>query len=230
MAIIHDRMTRGRSQQGWLDSFHTFSFGNFNDPNRMGFRNLRVLNEDRVIPGGGFATHDHAHMDILTYVLSGALRHEDSLGNEVFIRPGEMQLMSAGPGVTHSEMNASAHEPVHFLQIWLIPEREMEKPIYDSAMVPMQPNVFTPIASGTPDQGQLPLQSDTTLSLAKLEDGQPLCHDFKPDRYGFLHVIDGMVEIEGERLSAGDALQFENRKGCQITALTDAELLLFDMA
>ncbi|MEM9732882.1 MAG: pirin family protein [Pseudomonadota bacterium] len=229
MAIIHDRMTRGRSQQGWLDSFHTFSFGNFNDPNRMGFRNLRVLNEDRVIPGGGFAAHDHAHMDILTYVLSGALRHEDSIGNEVFIRPGEMQLMSAGPGVTHSEMNASADEPVHFLQIWLIPDREIEKPIYDSAVLDITPNQFTTIATGAPKDGQLPLQSNTGLLMGKLEDGQTLSHGLDPTRFGFLHIIDGMVEIEGERLSAGDALQFENREGCEITALTDAELILFDM-
>lgn len=229
MAIIHDRMTRGRSQQGWLDSFHTFSFGNFNDPNRMGFRNLRVLNEDRVIPGGGFGTHDHAHMDILTYVLSGALTHEDSLGNAVKIEPGEMQLMSAGPGVTHSEMNASVSEPVHFLQIWLIPEREIDTPSYDS--IKLAPTVdFSIIASGDPAPGQLPLLSDTNLSMASLPDGKTIAHSFDPERHGFLHVIDGMVDIEGERLSAGDALQFDNRSGCEITALSDASLMLFDMA
>lgn len=231
MALIHERMNRGRTQMGWLDSFHTFSFGNFRDPTRMGLRNLRVINEDRVIPGAGFGKHDHAQMDILTIVLSGALRHEDSMGNGAEIHPGEVQLMSAGPGVTHSEMNASDTAPVHFLQIWLIPDREIDSPTYESVRVDGEAinNRFGLIAGPDRSQDGVTLLSDTRVYLARLNDLRSLSHDFDPDHAGFLHVIEGQVDIDGEILFSGDALQFENRSGCTITAKGDTDLLLFDL-
>lgn len=231
MAMIHERMNRGRTQMGWLDSFHTFSFGGFQDPTRMGLRNLRVINEDRVIPGAGFGAHSHTQMDILTYVLEGALRHEDSLGNADVIRPGEVQLMSAGSGVTHSEMNASSTEPVHFLQIWLIPDRDTDTPTYNS--VALDPKAITNrfgLVAGPKDvPGTVSLLSDTRVYLARLSDMHSLTHDFGSKHAGFLHVITGQIDIDGERLSSGDGLEFEDRGRCTITARSDAELLLFDL-
>lgn len=228
MALIHERMNRGRTQMGWLDSFHTFSFGGFSDPTRMGFRNLRVINEDRVIPGGGFGTHEHADMDILTYVISGALRHEDSMGNGSVINEGEMQLMSAGTGVTHSEMNASDAEPVHFLQIWLIPDKAGVAPRYAETTLEQDPFTtdFDLVVGG---ESALPLHSDARLYRARLDEGATVSHALAPGRGGFLHVVSGKVTIEDEPLSGGDALQFEGVHTCAITTQTDAELLLFDL-
>lgn len=228
MALIHERMNRGRTLMGWLDSFHTFSFGGFSDPTRMGFRNLRVINEDRVIPGGGFGTHEHADMDILTYVIAGALRHEDSMGNGSVINAGEMQLMSAGTGVTHSEMNASDAEPVHFLQIWLIPDKAGVVPRYAETTLEQAPSTsaFGLVAGG---ESALPLHSDALLYRARLDEGTTVSHTLSLGRGGFLHVVSGKVFIEDEPLSGGDALQFEGIHNCTITAQTDAELLLFDL-
>ncbi len=232
MAMIHERMNRGRTQMGWLDSFHTFSFGGFMDPTRMGFRNLRVINEDRVVPGAGFSAHRHEHMDILTYVLSGALSHQDSLGNSATIQAGEFQLMSAGNGVTHSEHNASQTEPVHFLQIWLIPERQIDHPTYDSILISNQDvdNRFGLVAGPDTTANGLSLLSNTRVYLARLRDGQVLSHEFDPAHAGFLHVVSGHIDINGEGLATGDALEFEHRDGCTITAHSEAELLLFDLS
>ncbi|MGH1464736.1 MAG: pirin family protein [Cognatishimia sp.] len=231
MAMIHERMNRGRTQMGWLDSFHTFSFGGFMDPTRMGISNLRVLNEDRVAPGSGFGTHDHAQMDILTLVLSGALLHKDSLGNSATIRPGEVQLMSAGSGVTHSEMNASDTDPVHFLQIWLIPDQQIDAPTYESVTIADDnvANRFGLIAGPKSEKDNVSLLSETRVYLARLQDGHVLSHSFNPDHSGFLHVVSGLIDIDGENLATGDALEFENRTGCTITSNSDAELLLFDL-
>ncbi|MDW3223006.1 MAG: pirin family protein [Paracoccaceae bacterium] len=231
MALIHERMNRGRTQMGWLDSFHTFSFGGFTDPTRMGVRNLRVINEDRVIPGGGFGKHSHAQMDILTYVLSGALKHEDSMGNSAVIKPGEVQLMSAGSGVTHSEMNASDLEPVHFLQIWIIPDQQIDTPTYESVTVDgdASTNRFALVAGPDKEPDSVQLLSNTRIYLTRLTDQHSITHNFDDSHAGFLHVISGQIDIDGETLSTGDALQFENRSGCTITAKSDAELLLFDL-
>lgn len=231
MAMIHERMNRGRTKMGWLDSFHTFSFGGFSDPMRMGIRNLRVINEDRVIPGGGFGEHSHAQMDIMTIVLSGALRHEDSLGNAADIKPGEVQLMSAGAGVTHSEMNASDTEPVHFLQIWIIPDQQIETPTYETVTIDDDAtlNCFALIAGPDSGRNSVTLLSHTRVYLANLQDGQTLTHEFDPKHAGLLHVVSGQIEIEGETLSTGDALEFQDRDGCTITAKADSDLLLFDL-
>ena len=232
MPLIHDRHSRGRTRTGWLESFHTFSFGGFNDPGRMGFRALRVLNEDRVMPGAGFGRHDHADVDILTYAVSGALRHEDSLGNGSLIRPNEIQLMSAGTGVTHAETNASSTEPVHFLQIWLIPDARGGAPTYaqgaiDAGAVHNQLH----LVAGPAAEGALTLRSDNRLYLARLDDGATVTHPFAPGRAGFLQVVWGTVMVEDERLMQGDGLQFEAEEACTMQAGSDAsEVMLFDLA
>ncbi|NSX53631.1 pirin family protein [Parasulfitobacter algicola] len=232
MPMIHDKAVRGRTDMGWLDSFHTFSFGHFNDPARMGHRALRVINEDRVIPGAGFGTHPHADMDILTYVISGALRHEDSMGNGSIIRPGEVQHMSAGTGVMHSEMNASDTDPVHFLQIWIMPDKRGIKPSYDQRSIDQDAmrNQFGLIAGPMPQDDAIALASDTSLYVARLDDGQTATHSFAKGRAGFLQVTDGIVEVQGERFSAGDGLQFDDIDLLKVTAHSEAEILLFDLA
>lgn len=232
MALIHDKSLRGTSKLGWLESYHTFSFGGFRDPARMGHGALRVLNEDFVIPGAGFASHGHEEMDILTYVISGALRHEDSIGNSSVIRAGEFQHMYAGTGVVHSEMNASKKEAVHFLQIWIIPEHRGDEPEYFQTPVDYQDaqNNFLQIAGPGQDDARVNLRSDTHVFLVRLDAGTTIRKDFAPGRIGFLQIVDGMVDIEGNRLSAGDGLQFEAMSKCSISAGSNAELLLFDMA
>lgn len=232
MPLIHERALRGHTVGGWLDSFHTFSFGGFNDPSRMGFRSLRVINEDRVIPGAGFGEHFHEDMEILTYVISGALRHEDSLGNGSTIRPGEIQRMSAGTGITHSEMNASDTDAVHFLQIWILPERSDLPPSYEQKTIaPADPSdPFTPIALPGGGPNAVALHQDASVFLVRLADGQEASRSFGAGRAGFLQVVDGMVSIDDERLVAGDGLQFDAVKTCTVTALSDCTLMLFDLA
>ncbi|MEM1038747.1 MAG: pirin family protein [Pseudomonadota bacterium] len=234
MALLHEKAMRGRTNMGWLDSFHTFSFGGFSDPHRMGHRALRVINEDRVIGGAGFGTHEHANMDILTFVVSGSLRHEDSIGNGSVIVPGEIQMMSAGSGIRHSEMNASTSEPVHFLQIWIIPEAQDVAPRYAQLAYSHEATQsgFGLIAgpdSEVENLSAVPLHSGTRVYLANLQDDDTVEHAFVTGRHGFLQIIDGMVEIEGEKLSAGDGLQFSGQEVCTVKALSDAQVMLFDL-
>jgi redox-sensitive bicupin YhaK (pirin superfamily) len=231
MALIHDKTLRGKTRTGWLDSNHTFSFGGFHDPSRIGHRALRVLNEDVVIPGAGFGAHGHKEMDILTYVISGALRHQDSIGNRSVIRAGELQHMYAGTGVVHSEMNASESEAVHFLQIWIMPDRTGGAPGYFQMSVHYDAarNTFLPVAGPDQDNQWAILRSDTWVYLARLDDGATVHKDFAPGRAGFLHIVDGVVEIDGHSLSAGDGLQFDATR-CTASARSEAELLLFDLA
>lgn len=232
MALIHDKSLRGRTQIGWLDSHHTFSFGGFSDPTRMGHRALRVLNDDVVAPGAGFGRHGHQEMDIVTYVISGALQHGDSMGNRSVITAGEFQHMYAGTGVLHSEMNASDTEEVHFLQIWIVPERTGGAPTYFQIQVDLddQVNRFVPVAGPAEQEDQAMLRSDTRIYMARLADGAVVDREYVPGRAGFLHIIDGMVEIDGNVLSAGDGLQFEAVGRCEIAATSNAELMLFDLA
>ena len=220
MILIHENMSRGRTRKGWADAFHTFSFGEFKDPTRMGFARLRVLNEDIVVPGAGFAPHDHADMDILTLVLSGRIRHEDSLGNTAVIAPGEMQLMRAGTGVTHSEVNASATEAAHVLQIWLIPDQAGGAPSYQSA----------PLTEGllASPEGPLVLGSDTRVTLLRAKDGEATQLEVAPGRAVFAHLVEGMARMEGERITAGDALQLTEAPP-PLDWQTDGAILIFDM-
>ena len=231
MALIHEKSLRGRTRIGWLDSHHTFSFGGFNDPARMGHRALRVLNDDVVAPGAGFGRHGHQEMDIVTYVISGALQHGDSIGNQSVIHAGEFQHMYAGTGVLHSEMNASETEEVHFLQIWIVPERTGGEPTYFQISVDLdnQRNRFIQVAGPDHHDQQAQLHSDTAIFMAHLDDGATVRKDFTSGRAGFVHIVKGVVDIAGNRLSAGDGLQFDATL-CEITASSEAELMMFDLA
>ena len=232
MALIHDKSLRGRTRIGWLDSHHTFSFGGFSDPARMGHRALRVLNDDVVAPGAGFGRHGHQEMDIVTYVISGALQHGDSMGNQSVIRAGEFQHMYAGTGVLHSEMNASDSEEVHFLQIWIVPEQTGGAPTYFQVAVDLdgQVNTFVPVAGPEAQPDQAMLRSDTRIYMARLTDGTTVHKEFAASRAGFLQIVDGMVEVEENRLSAGDGLQIDANASLEIVAASDADLMLFDLA
>ncbi|WP_138470863.1 pirin-like bicupin family protein [Poseidonocella sp. HB161398] len=220
MILIHENMSRGRSQKGWLDAQHTFSFGTFEDPARMGFARLRVLNEDRIVPGAGFAAHDHADMDILTLVLSGRIRHEDSLGNRAELAPGSLQLMRAGRGVTHSEVNASQDETAHALQIWLIPDAPGGDPGYQSA----------PLAEGllASREGPLQLGSDTRISYLRADDGSRTELPVAPGRAVFVQVLEGLARMEDERIAAGDGLALEETPPA-LDWQSEGALLVFDM-
>ncbi|SHN11662.1 pirin family protein [Roseibium suaedae] len=231
MSLIHENMNRGHTTTGWLDSFHTFSFGGFRDPARMGYGALRVINEDRIIPGSGFGEHGHGDMDILTLVLAGKLRHQDTLGNETEIAPGEVQLMSAGSGIRHSEMNASKTAPAHFLQIWILPDSQGGAPDYQQASLPEQENArdWTLIASGTRGEAPLSLLSDTKLSIAYPLAGSSLAVPSGKGRRTFVQIVEGVATIGGERLTAGDGLQTSEDTLPPLIWVTDGQALLFDM-
>lgn len=232
MTLIHENMSRGRTNTGWLDSFHTFSFGGFQDPTRMGFGALRVINEDRIAPGSGFSEHGHADMDILTIVLSGQLEHRDTLGNVATIAPGEAQLMYAGSGVRHSEMNASADAPAHFLQIWLIPDVRNGLPTYQQAPLPVEDDMtggWQVLAAGGDAKAPLRLSSDTRLLIANVTEGTRLPVPSSPERLTFVHIIEGLAMVDGERLSSGDGIQLGTGSIPDIEWVTDGKVLLFDM-
>lgn len=232
MARIHDRGARGRSQTGWLVSDHTFSFGGFQDPARMGYRALRVLNEDRVIPGAGFAEHGHQDMEIVTLVLAGALAHRDSLGQEAVLRPGEVQRLSAGSGIRHSEMNASAIEPLHFLQIWILPRQQGGEPNYQQRRIDQAAasTAFAVIASPEGGDTAVALRQDARLLYATLGPGEERSLSLASGRAGFLQLLSGIATLEGERLAAGDGLEFLAGEVASVTAVSDCDLLLFDLA
>lgn len=228
-----DTLTRGQFRNDWLRSHHTFSFGEFHDPKRMGFRSLRVINEDRVTPAGGFATHGHKDMEIITYVLDGELGHKDSLGNGSVIRPGEIQRMSAGTGIRHSEMNASNEYPVHFLQIWVEPNKVGHAPSYEQ--VEILPNAglsgFTAIATPEGGAGAISLNQDAILSVSKPKSGENVDVMLDANRYGFLHIVTGQVEIDGRIYCSGDGLSFEGTDvPFALTAQKQSEILFFNLA
>lgn len=226
MITIHQRAIRGHTQAGWLNSYHTFSFGTFQDPNRMGFGNLRVLNDDTIIPGSGFAAHGHEDMDILTYVTKGQLRHEDDQGNISLISAGEAQLMSAGDGVTHSERNASDEDAAHFLQIWLIPDDVGGTSTYAQSAVSKKGDVI--LAGPTGTGALLHLRSDTTVRLLRATEGGFTSID-DPHTLRFVHLVDGLAFAESERLSAGDGLQLPVGEATSLDWATDGAALLFTM-
>ncbi|RYZ01690.1 MAG: pirin family protein [Myxococcales bacterium] len=223
---------RGYADHGWLRSFHTFSFADYYAPAHMGFRALRVINEDRVEGGKGFGTHPHRDMEIISYVLSGGLQHRDSMGTGSVIRPGDVQLMSAGTGVTHSEFNASADEPVHFLQIWLLPDGRGYPPRYEQKHFTEQDRQgkLRLVASKDGSEGSLTIHQDARLFASQLAAGDRVSHALPKGRYAWLHVARGKVEVGGETLSAGDAAAFENDGEIAITSAEPSEILLFDLA
>lgn len=223
---------RGRARLDWLDSRHTFSFGEYHDPAHMGFRTLRVINEDRVEPGRGFATHSHRDMEILSYVLDGALEHRDSMGNGSVILPGDVQLMRAGTGVTHSEFNPSPAEPAHFLQIWILPEQKGLEPAYAQRSVPAADGRtgFVLVASRDGRHDSLLVRQDADVYVARPQAGTSLSHALAPGRHAWVQVARGSVGLNGLRLEAGDGAALSGERHVEIVAHADAELLLFDLA
>lgn len=231
MITFRDRMARGLSRTGWLESRHTFSFGEYRDPRHMGFRSLRVINEDRVVPGAGFATHGHKDMDIISIVLEGTLEHKDSLGNGARIRPGEVQRMSAGSGITHSEFNPSTAEPVHFLQIWIVPDRLGLPPSYEQREFPLEQRRGRLRLVAAPDgaQGALTVHQDARLFAGALRAGETVRHMTKPGRGLWLQVTRGIVALNGTEMREGDGAAAEDETDITLDADTDAEVLLFDL-
>ncbi|HEY0372318.1 MAG TPA: pirin family protein [Thermoanaerobaculia bacterium] len=230
MITIRRADERGHADHGWLDTYHTFSFADYYDPSNMGFRALRVINEDRVRGGRGFGTHGHRDMEIISYVLEGALGHRDSMGTDGVIRPGEVQRMSAGSGVMHSEMNASDKELVHFLQIWILPENNGITPGYEQKLFPddEKRGKLRVVASPDAREGSVTIHQDVTLYTALLDDGQSVTHDFAPDRYGWVQIARGEAEVNGQLLKAGDGAAIEKESRVTISG-TGAEVLLFDL-
>lgn len=223
---------RGYSDQGWLRSYHTFSFANYYDPTWMGFRSLRVINEDRVAPGKGFAKHAHANMEILSYVIVGSLAHQDSLGTGSTIVPGEIQRMTAGTGITHSEFNPSPEEWTHFLQIWILPSQQNLPPSYEQRVFAkeMLPNQFQLIASSHGDKDSVTVHQDVTVFRALLEPGQLLHYPLPRHRYAWLQLVRGSLQCENQSLRAGDGAAFSETNGIELLALTATEFLFFDLA
>ncbi len=231
MITLRKARDRGTAQFGWLDSRHTFSFGHYYDPAQMGFGPLRVINEDRVAPGGGFPTHGHANMEIISVVLAGALEHRDSLGTGSVIRPGDVQRMSAGSGIQHSEFNASKNEPVHFLQIWIQPDRLNIVPGYEQKHFDAEARRgrLCLLASGDGRDGSLSMRQDADLYGSLLPADAAVEHAFAGGRRGWVQVARGEVEFNGHSLHAGDGAAIEGEAAVRIRAATEAEFLLFDL-
>jgi len=231
MITVRPASTRGHTELGWLDSRHSFSFGDYYDREAMGFRVLRVINEDRVAPKGGFGTHPHRDMEILTYVLEGALRHQDSMGNGDVIKPGEIQRMSAGTGVTHSEMNGSTQAPVHLLQIWILPARGGLAPSYEQRALPA-PDADHPlqlIAAAPGQGGTVSLHQDVALWRGLLAAKQEASLPLAPSRHAWVQVARGAVTLNGIALRAGDGAAVSEEAKLELRAESPSELLVFDL-
>jgi len=232
MINIRRSNERGGGNHSWLNTKHTFSFDQYYDPRFMSFRSLRVINEDWVAPGEGFPLHPHRDMEIITYVLEGALEHKDSLGTGAVILPGDGQRMSAGTGIRHSEFNHSAKEPVHLLQIWIMPDKLGQKPGYEQKSFPAEEKQgkLRVIASPDGQDGSVTIHQDTRLYVSLLEPGQEVKHDLGKGRAAWLQVAKGGVEINGEKLNQGDGAAITNENKLNIKGVENAEVLLFDLA
>jgi redox-sensitive bicupin YhaK (pirin superfamily) len=232
MITIRKSTDRGRADHGWLDSRHTFSFADYHDPEQMGFRTLRVINEDRVEAGQGFGTHPHRDMEIISYVLEGALEHKDSMGTASVIRPGEVQRMTAGTGVLHSEYNPSRKEPVHFLQIWILPEKRNLKPGYEQKAYPdaERKDRLRLVASRDGRDGSLTIHQDAELYTTLLSRGESVSHPLKAGRHAWVQVARGAATLNGKPLATGDGAAVSGEKALELNATADAEVLLFDLA
>ena len=230
MIAVRKAGDRGFADHGWLKTYHTFSFADYYDPSYMGFRTLRVLNEDTVLSGQGFGTHPHRDMEIITYVLEGELKHKDSMGNGSIIRPGEVQRMSAGTGVTHSEENPSK-KPLHLLQIWILPDRKGLPPSYEQKAYKEEEKrgAFRLVASKTGEQGSVTIHQDAKLLIALLGKKENARYTFSPDRYGWLQVARGKAKVGKELLQQGDGAAISGEKSIQVIGEGDSELLLFDL-
>ncbi|HEY3760978.1 MAG TPA: pirin family protein [Verrucomicrobiae bacterium] len=230
MMTIRKANERGHAEHGWLDTYHTFSFADYYDPQWMGFRSLRVINDDLVMPGGGFAPHPHRDMEIITYVLRGALEHKDSMGNGSVIRPGNLQYMSAGSGVTHSEFNPSKDEAVRLLQIWIQPDAKGQKPRYaEKALSDAATGQLHLMTSKTGRDGSIAIRQDVDLWLAKLEPGQKTSHALAAGRNAWVHVAEGEVVLNGKTLVTGDAAAVSEETKLELSANKPSQVLLFDL-
>ena len=232
MLIPRPAQSRGHADHGWLDSHHTFSFADYYDPKHMGFRALRVINEDRVLPGRGFGTHPHRDMEILSYVLDGGLAHRDSLGTGSVIQPGDLQRMTAGTGVTHSEFNASQHDPVHFLQIWIEPKQRGLKPGYEQKTFARadRDGALRLVASPDGRDGSVTIHADVAVHAGLFASGQRASLPLAADRHAWVHVARGQVRVNGHALRAGDGAALSRETGVEIEGVEAGEVLVFDLA
>jgi len=232
MITLRPAEERGHADHGWLDTRHTFSFADYYDPAQMGFRSLRVVNEDRVLPSEGFPTHPHRDMEIVSYVLEGALEHRDSMGNGSIIRPGDVQRMSAGTGVRHSEFNASKEELVHFLQIWLLPEQRGLSPSYEQKLFPAQEKRgrLRLVASRGGEDGSVVIHTDARLYAGLLDAGEATSHVLQPGRHAWVQVARGQVKLNGREMKAGDGAAVTGEGLLTLEGTADGEVLLFDLA
>jgi redox-sensitive bicupin YhaK (pirin superfamily) len=230
MIILRRANERGHANHGWLDSWFTFSFADYHDPAHMGFRSLRVINDDRIAPGGGFGAHPHRDMEIISYVLSGALEHKDSMGNGSVIRTGDFQYMAAGSGVTHSEFNPSDKDETHLLQIWIRPDEKSVAPRYgEKKMSDAASGKLHLIASKSGRDDSIAVHQDADLFLGKLNSGDRVAHTLRPQRYAWVHIAEGEVELNGMALSAGDAAAVSEEGKLILTAKNRSQVLVFDL-
>ena len=231
MMTIRPAKERGHAEHGWLDSHHTFSFADYYDPQHMGFRTLRVINDDRVAPGQGFGAHSHKDMEIISYVLEGALAHKDSMGTGEVIRSGDVQRMSAGRGVTHSEFNASDSEPVHFLQIWIQPSERGIAPSYEQKSFPASERQGRLRVVAAPDgrEGSVSIHADAVVHAALLDAGERAELPLSADRHAWVHVARGQVKVNGQLLGEGDGAALSSEERVQLEGVAGAEVLLFDL-
>lgn len=230
MLTLRKAEDRGHADHGWLKTYHTFSFADYHDPDHMGFRSLRVINDDIVAPGAGFGTHPHRDMEIITYVLEGELEHKDSMGNGRIIRAGDVQYMAAGTGVRHSEFNPSPKSPVHLLQIWILPDHPGAQPKYgEKSMATAPAGRLHLITSRTGRDHSLQINQDADLYLARLEVNRPVVHLLRPNRHAWVHLAEGEVTLNGETLRAGDAAAVSDETALELAATQPAQVLLFDL-
>ena len=230
MNLLRKSNDRGHAEHGWLDSFHTFSFADYYDPKHTHFRTLRVINEDYVAPEMGFGMHPHRDMEIITYVVSGALQHRDSMGNTAIMRAGDVQRISAGTGIMHSEINASPKEPVHLLQIWIFPDHKGATPAYaEKSFAGAKPGRLHLVASKTGRDGSISINQDADLLLGKLQSGDIEKHPLAIGRHAWVQLIDGELEVNGKLLTPGDAVAVSDENSLVIAATKPSDFLLFDL-
>ena len=231
MIRVRKAEDRGHADHGWLNSHHTFSFAGYRDPQHMGFRSLRVMNEDRVSAGQGFGTHAHRDMEIVSYVLDGALEHKDSMGNGAVLNPGEFQRITAGTGITHSEFNPSSDQSTHFYQIWLFPERKGIEPSYEQKSFALDDrcNRLQLVASRDAADGSLLIHQDAQIFLSKLDEGRHIHRNLEPQRHAWLQVLRGAVTLNGQPLQTSDGAAVSDENRLEIVAHQPAEVMLFDL-
>jgi len=229
MMTIRRSDERGKANHGWLDTRFTFSFADYYDPKHMGFRSLRVINDDTISAGGGFGMHPHRDMEIITVVLDGALEHKDSMGNGSVIRPGSVQYMAAGTGVTHSEFNPSDKDSTHLLQIWILPDRKGAKPNYDERSFSKAVGKLNLVASKSGRDGSIAINQDADLYVAKFDGGETVSHTLRPNRHAWLHVAEGEFTVNGLSLAAGDGVAVSEENELKLAASKPGQVLLFDL-